>query len=89
MRSFTSFENPKLGTEFELNDHRGVIVGIATVADRRAVRHPDPLHYLQPRDSRTYPPLRYTTSYILVEPKAASDIAYYQASRLRSSATSR
>jgi putative ABC transport system permease protein len=29
---FPKLENPKLGTEFELNDHRGVIVGIATVA---------------------------------------------------------
>ena len=28
---FPKLENPKLGTEFELNDHRGVIVGIAKV----------------------------------------------------------
>ena len=29
---FPKLENPKLGTEFEINDHRGVIVGIAKVA---------------------------------------------------------
>ena len=28
---FPKLENPKFGTEFELNDHRGVIVGIAKV----------------------------------------------------------
>ncbi len=28
---YPKLENPKLGTEFELNDYRGVIVGIATV----------------------------------------------------------
>jgi putative ABC transport system permease protein len=32
IRSFEKLENPKIGTEFELNDHRGVIVGIAHVA---------------------------------------------------------
>src|SRR6185437_9633216 len=29
---FRKLENPKMGTEFELNDHKGVIVGIAKVA---------------------------------------------------------
>ena len=29
---FSKLENPKLGTTFELNDHRGSIVGIARVA---------------------------------------------------------
>ncbi|MFZ0693342.1 MAG: ABC transporter permease, partial [Alphaproteobacteria bacterium] len=29
---FPKLENPTIGTEFELNDHRGVIVGIAKVA---------------------------------------------------------
>ena len=48
---FPKLENPKLGTEFELNDHRGVIVGIAKVADWRAVRHADALHHLQSGDS--------------------------------------
>ncbi len=29
---FPKLNNPALGTEFELNDRRGVVVGIATVA---------------------------------------------------------
>ena len=29
---FSKLENPKIGTSFELNDHRGTIVGIARVA---------------------------------------------------------
>ena len=29
---FPKLENPRIGTEFELNDHRGVIVGIARVS---------------------------------------------------------
>ncbi|MFP3748132.1 ABC transporter permease, partial [Achromobacter sp. SIMBA_011] len=29
---FAKLENPTIGTDFELNDHRGVIVGIAKVA---------------------------------------------------------
>jgi putative ABC transport system permease protein len=29
---FSKLENPGIGTEFELNDHRGVIVGVAKVA---------------------------------------------------------
>lgn len=29
---FYKLKNPKIGTEFELNDHRGVIVGVARVA---------------------------------------------------------
>ena len=31
---FSKLENPKVGTTFELNDHRGTIVGIARVAAR-------------------------------------------------------
>jgi putative ABC transport system permease protein len=28
---FSKLENPRVGSQFELNDHRGVIVGIARV----------------------------------------------------------
>ena len=28
---FRKLENPTLGTDFELNDHRGVVVGVARV----------------------------------------------------------
>ena len=31
---FSKLENPAIGTEFELNDHRGVIVGTARVGSK-------------------------------------------------------
>ena len=44
---FSKLENPHIGSEFELNDYRGVIVGIAKVHDFRLVRPPDPVHDLR------------------------------------------
>ena len=43
---FPKMENPRVGTEFELNDHRGVIVGIATRGQQRSFRRPDAVHNL-------------------------------------------
>jgi putative ABC transport system permease protein len=71
---FHKLENPKLGTEFELNDHRGVIVGIATVPTGALFGTPT-LYTTYNRAIQYIPSMRYTSSYILVEPKAASDIA--------------
>ena len=48
---FTKLENPKIGTEFELNDHRGVIVGIAQGSFQRTIRGSDTLYDLQPRSA--------------------------------------
>ena len=45
---FAKLENPTIGTEFEINDHRGVIVGDGQGRLERAVRRPDALHDLQP-----------------------------------------
>ena len=42
-----SLETRALGTEFEVNDHRGVIVGIAQVASSGLVRRSDALHNLR------------------------------------------
>ncbi len=41
---FPKLENPKLGTTFEINDNRGVIVGIAKARVKRPVRGPYTLH---------------------------------------------
>ena len=46
---YPKLENPRVGTEFELNDHRARIVGIAQVAFSRPVWHAHTLHDLQPR----------------------------------------
>ncbi|HLI79480.1 MAG TPA: ABC transporter permease [Candidatus Binataceae bacterium] len=70
---FYKLKNPKLGTEFELNDHRGVIVGIATVPTGALYGTPT-LFTTYNRAIQYIPSLRFTSSYILVEPKRPSDI---------------
>jgi len=72
---FPKLKNPKLGTEFELNDHRGVIVGIAKVATGGLYGTPT-LYTTYNRALQYIPSTRFTISYVLVEPKSNSDIAY-------------
>jgi len=72
---FPKLENPTLGTEFELNDHRGVIVGIAKVPTGALYGTPT-LYTTYNRAIQYIPSMRFTVSYILVEPKASSDIPY-------------
>jgi putative ABC transport system permease protein len=72
---FPKLENPKIGTEFELNDYRGVIVGIATVPT--GALYGTPTLYTTYYRAITYiPSMRFTISYVLVQPKADSDIPY-------------
>ncbi len=70
---FSKLENPHIGSEFELNDHRGVIVGIAKVAISGLYGVPT-LYTTYERAIQYIPNPRYTISYVLVEPKSASDI---------------
>jgi putative ABC transport system permease protein len=63
---FPKLENPKIGTSFELNDHRGTIVGIARVAVNG-------LNYY--RAIGYIPSTRFTLSYVLVQPKSAAAVA--------------
>jgi len=72
---FPKLGNPKIGTEFELNDHRGVIVGIAKVATGALYGAPT-LYTTYYRAIQYIPSTRFTVSYILVEPKSKSDIPY-------------
>jgi putative ABC transport system permease protein len=72
---FPKLGSPKLGTEFELNDHRGVIVGIAKVATGALYGSPT-LYTTYNRAIQYIPSMRFTVSYILVEPKTRSDVAY-------------
>lgn len=74
---FGKFENPKLGTEFELNDHRGSIVGIAEVGTSGLFGIPT-LYTTYNRAIEYIPSLRYTISYILVEPKSNDVIPYIE-----------
>ncbi len=72
---FRKFENPTVGTEFEINDNRGVVVGIAKVASSGLFGIPT-LYTTYNRAITYIPSTRFTTSYILVEPKKSSDIPF-------------
>jgi len=71
---FGKLENPHIGTEFEVNDHRGVIVGIGEVASSGLFGVPT-LYTTYRRAVQYLPSTRYTMSYILIEPKTEADIA--------------
>lgn len=70
---FPKLENPKVGSEFELNDNRAVIVGIAKVATSGLYGTPT-LYTTYERASQFLPNPRYTISYVLVEPKSPADV---------------
>jgi len=71
---FSKLENPKIGTTFELNDHRGVVIGIARVAANGLNGVPT-LYTTYNRAIEYLPTTRFTISYILVQPKSAAAVA--------------
>jgi len=71
---FRKLQNPKLGTTFEINDNRGVIVGIATVPASGLFGIPT-LYTTFSRAIQYVPSLRSTVSYILIEPTGIDAIA--------------
>jgi putative ABC transport system permease protein len=70
---FAKLGNPKIGSTFELNDHRGVIVGVAKVQSSSLFGVPT-LYTTYYRCLQYIPNPRYTASYVLVVPKSARDI---------------
>jgi putative ABC transport system permease protein len=74
---FRKLENPKIGTEFELNDNRGVVVGLAKVNSSGLFGVPT-LYTTYKRAITYIPSTRFTTSYILVEPKNSSEIPFIE-----------
>ncbi|HEX8959951.1 MAG TPA: ABC transporter permease [Geobacteraceae bacterium] len=72
---FPKLQNPRLGTEFELNDHRGVIVGIARVTTSGLFGVPT-LYTTYNRALQYIPSTRFTTAFILVEPKSDAAVPY-------------
>jgi putative ABC transport system permease protein len=71
---FSKLENPKIGTSFELNDHRGTIVGIARVAANGLNGVPT-LYTTYSRAIEYLPTTRFTISYVLVQPKSEAAVA--------------
>jgi putative ABC transport system permease protein len=74
---FSKLGDPKLGSEFELNDNRGVVTGIAKVATSALFGVPS-LYTTYYRAIQYIPNPRFTISYLLVEPKKESDIPSIQ-----------
>ncbi len=68
---FSKLERPSMGSQFELNDHRGVVVGIARVNTSGLYGTPT-LYTTYQRAAEFLPNPRYTISYVLVEPKSAA-----------------
>lgn len=74
---FSKLGNPKMGSEFELNDNRGVVTGIAKVSTSALFGVPS-LYTTYYRAIQYIPNPRFTISYLLVEPKSESDIPAIQ-----------
>jgi len=71
---FSKLGYPKLGTTFELNDHRGIIMGIARVAANGLNGVPT-LYTTYHRATEYLPTTRFTMSYVLVQPKNVAAMA--------------
>jgi len=67
-------DNPKIGTDFEINDIRAVIVGIAKVPAGGLFGTPT-LYTTFSRATQVIPSMRFTISYVLVEPTSTAAIA--------------
>jgi len=74
---YAKLGSPAIGAEFELNDHRAVIVGIAGVASSGLFGIPT-LYTTLSRAQQYIPSTRFTTAYILVEPKSAADVPHIE-----------
>jgi putative ABC transport system permease protein len=72
---FYKLENPTLGTTFEINDHRAVVIGIGRVTSSTLFGIPT-LYTTFTRAIRYIPSTRFTIAYILVEPKSDQDIPH-------------
>ncbi len=71
---FYKLKGAKIGSDFELNDHRGVLVGTARVASSGLFGVPT-LYTTYYRALQYIPTTRFTISYVLVEPKTLADVA--------------
>ncbi len=72
---FPKLGNPRIGTEFEINDHRGMIVGIARVTTSGLFGVPT-LYTTYDRAITFIPSTRFTAAFILVDPKSSNAVPY-------------
>ena len=71
---FPKLRNPKLGSTFELNNHRVTIVGIAKVASNGLNGVPT-LYTTYNRAIQYIPQMHFTLSYLLVQPRNEAAVA--------------
>lgn len=74
---YAKLESPAMGTAFELNDNRGVIVGVAKVPASGLFGIPT-LYTTFSRAVQYIPSMRYTVSFILIEPRNDAAIPHIQ-----------
>jgi putative ABC transport system permease protein len=72
---YPKLNNPEIGTTFEVNDHRGVVVATGKALVSGLFGTPT-LYTTYTRAISDLPTTRFTISYILVEPKKHTDVAY-------------
>ena len=79
---YDKLESPRVGSVFEMNDHRSVVVGLA-VAPIGGLFGVPTLYTTYTRALAYIPSARYTLSYVLVEPKDKSRVPEIQAAVAR------
>jgi putative ABC transport system permease protein len=72
---FEKLHNPEMGSEFEINNNRAVIVGIAKVTISGLFGIPT-LYTTYNRAIQYLPQTQFTASYVLVEPKSPADVPH-------------
>ncbi|MFA5731408.1 MAG: ABC transporter permease [Acidithiobacillus sp.] len=72
--NYAKLGSPKIGTSFEINDHRAVVVALAHTPVSGLFGLPT-LYTTYNRATQDLPSTRYLISYILVQPKSTRDIA--------------
>lgn len=73
---YDKMDRPKIGATFEINDHRGVIVGIGEFTVGGGLFGIPTLYTTYSRAIQTLPTTRFTTTYVLAKPKRPQDIAH-------------
>lgn len=74
---YYKLNNPKIGQTFEVNDHRGVVIGRGKALVNGLFGTPT-IYTTYLRAISDLPPTRFTLSYILLEPKTPQDIPFIQ-----------
>ncbi|MHB1697516.1 MAG: ABC transporter permease [bacterium] len=70
-------DSPRIGTTFEVNDYRGIVVAIAKTATPSSGLFGIPtLYTTYTRATEDLPNTRYVNSYVILDPKNKADIPY-------------